>query len=62
MYKIIRNTDKVIALKFTGDLEKEDYEQFIPIIEEKIRHHGKINLYWEMADFEGWELRRPGKT
>jgi hypothetical protein len=55
MYTIIKNTGKLVALKFSGDLEKKDYEQFLPILEEKIRQQGKINLYWEMADFDGWD-------
>ena len=55
MYNIIKNTDKLLALHFTGELEKSDYDGFLPILEEKIKKHGKINLYWEMDDFDGWD-------
>lgn len=45
----------LVALKFTGSLDKEDYTLIVPSMEEKIDRYGKISLYWEMDDVEGWE-------
>lgn len=56
MYTILENTEKLIAFHFSGELDKSDYEKIIPLMEDKIRREGKINLYWEMESFEGWDL------
>ncbi|ARS38056.1 hypothetical protein CA264_21130 (plasmid) [Pontibacter actiniarum] len=45
----------LVALKFTGSLDKEDYTLIVPSMEEKIDRFGKISLYWEMDNVEGWE-------
>lgn len=56
MFKYLKDhSADVIAIMVTGKLEKADYESLIPEIEEKISRYGKVNLYWEMADFEGWQ-------
>ncbi|WP_148041357.1 SpoIIAA family protein [Rufibacter immobilis] len=48
------NSD-LFAVKATGTLDKADYDQLLPALEAKIKQHGKINLYWEMTNFDGWE-------
>lgn len=55
MYHVTEDTDNFVALHFSGQLEKADYDKLIPYLESKIDKHGKINLYWEMDDFEGWD-------
>ncbi|GAB3832607.1 hypothetical protein GCM10028895_50510 [Pontibacter rugosus] len=52
----------LVALKFTGSLDKEDYTLIVPSMEEKIDRFGKICLYWEMDDVEGWEPGGCGRT
>jgi len=47
------NTE-VFALRVLGTLSEEDYNLLVPAMEAEIARHGKINLYWEMKDFEGW--------
>ena len=37
-------------------LTDEDYDQLIPLLQEKIRAYGKIRWYFEMNAFEGWSL------
>lgn len=44
----------IVALRISGKLTKEDYEQFLPLLEQRIREHGKIRLLVELGDFEGW--------
>lgn len=44
----------LIALRATGKLRKEDYENFIPVFKGKIAQYDKVRWYFEMKDFEGW--------
>lgn len=46
----------ILTLRLSGTLNKDDYEQFIPAIENAITAHGKIRLLIELADFKGWTL------
>lgn len=45
---------KVVEIHATGKLEKEDYEQFAPQIEDLIQQHGKIRVLLYLHDFRGW--------
>lgn len=55
MYEILpKSDDRFVALRMTGKLEKSDYETLLPLLKDRIGRSGKINLYWEMRDFEGW--------
>jgi hypothetical protein len=45
---------KFIHLKITGKLETEDYEFFVPEIEQQIKQFGKMNMLLELSDFHGW--------
>ncbi|MBK1881990.1 STAS/SEC14 domain-containing protein [Luteolibacter pohnpeiensis] len=55
MYQILPETKgSLIALRLSGKLDKEDYKAFLPVISEAIKLHGKVQLYWEMDQFDGW--------
>ncbi len=56
MYHVTEDSDNFIALHFSGELTGSDYEKLVPVLEAKIAQYGKLNLYWEMDDFEGWDL------
>ena len=43
-----------LALEVHGRLQREDYDQLVPITEERIRQHGKIELLVDVTDFQGW--------
>ncbi|MGI9534432.1 MAG: STAS/SEC14 domain-containing protein [Thermodesulfobacteriota bacterium] len=45
---------KFIHLKITGILETEDYEFFVPKIDQQIERFGKVNMLMELIDFHGW--------
>jgi len=45
---------KFVNLKITGKLEKEDYEFFVPEIDQQIERYGKVNMLLELIDFQGW--------
>lgn len=47
---------KIVAIKVEGKLSKEDYEHFVPKVEELIKQHGKVRIIMEMHDFHGWEM------
>ncbi len=57
MIKILDDTDgNLVATKATGKLNKSDYDIMLPILEEKERQYDKISWYFEMENFEGWDL------
>ncbi len=35
---------KILVIKLTGKLTKEDYEHFIPEVERLIKQHGRIRM------------------
>lgn len=45
---------KFIHLTITGKLEKEDYDMFVPEIDQQIEQYGKINMLVGLVDFHGW--------
>jgi hypothetical protein len=47
---------KVLVIKLTGKLAKQDYEHFIPEFERLIQKHGKLRLVVQMHDFHGWTM------
>lgn len=44
----------VLEIHLTGKLAKEDYDQFVPVVERLVGEHGKIRMLVEMHDFHGW--------
>jgi len=57
-----RTEGKVLAVDVTGQLDKQDYEQFGPQVDRMIQQHGKIRVLLEAHDFHGWDAGRCGKT
>jgi hypothetical protein len=47
---------KILNVRVSGKLTKEDYEQFTPELEKLIERHGKIRVLFEMYDFHGWSV------
>lgn len=47
--------DEILEIEVTGRLEKADYEQFVPLVEDRIAAHGKVSILFVMRDFHGWE-------
>lgn len=43
-----------LHVQASGKLTREDYKEFSPQVEEKIRRHGKIRVLFVMEDFHGW--------
>ena len=47
---------KIVTLKFIGKLSKEDYELFVPQLEELMGQSDKVSLLVELRDFQGWTV------
>ncbi len=52
---ITNSGSNVIEIKVSGKLSKEDYDVFVPEIEELIKQHGTVRILFDMHDFHGWE-------
>lgn len=48
--------EKFIHLKVVGKLEKEDYDFFVPKIDQQIEQYGKVDMLVELTDFQGWTM------
>lgn len=48
------NDGKVLVLRLTGKLVKEDYEAFVPDVDREVARHGTVRMLVEMHDFHGW--------
>lgn len=56
MIQITSNDNSnIVYTSSSGVLEKSDYDELLPLVEDKIRQFGKIRLYFEMHDFKGWK-------
>ncbi|MER2996138.1 STAS/SEC14 domain-containing protein [Pontibacter populi] len=47
----------LVAFRISGHVDKNDYDIMLPILEEKIKQYGKINVYAEMQDVEDFTLK-----
>ncbi|HEU5145903.1 MAG TPA: STAS/SEC14 domain-containing protein, partial [Chryseosolibacter sp.] len=55
MIQISSDSDSnVIYTTSSGTLHKSDYDKLLPLVEDKIRHFGKVRLCFEMTNFSGW--------
>jgi len=46
----------IIAIRASGKLTHEDYQAFLPRLEEQIKQLGKVSILVELDNFQGWEL------
>ena len=47
---------KVLEVRLSGKLTKEDYQRLTPEVERLIGQHGKIRMLVRMHDFHGWTM------
>jgi SpoIIAA-like len=47
---------KILTVKLTGKLTKEDYAAFVPEVDRLIGQHHKIRMLVHMHDFHGWTM------
>ena len=48
--------DNVIAVRMSGKITFEEYQEFLPQLETQIKRYGKISVLIELDEFVGWEL------
>jgi hypothetical protein len=48
---------KLIATRATGKLTEADYNKLLPLLTSMLKQYSKINWYFEMENFDGWELK-----
>jgi len=56
MLSILEAEGNYIATKVTGKISHNDYQKILPVINEQLQQNNKIRWYFEMEDFEGWDL------
>lgn len=44
----------MLVVRLSGKLHAEDYQRFLPEVEQAVRQYGKIRVLVEMHDFHGW--------
>lgn len=55
--KIQQNEDQnYLEIQMSGKLTKEDYHEFMPIIETMIEQKGPLHMLLELHDFHGWTV------
>lgn len=50
-----QNGGRLLEIRVSGKLTREDYQQFVPEVERLIGQHGKLRMIFDMHDFHGWE-------
>ncbi len=50
------NKGNIVAVTASGTLTDEDYDEFVPRMEELIERWGRLRMIFEMKDFHGWDL------
>lgn len=45
-----------IAIRASGKLTHQDYQEFLPKLEEQIKQMGKVSVLLELDNFSGWDL------
>jgi SpoIIAA-like len=48
--------DGILEVLLTGKLVKEDYNTFVPAVDQAIKAHGKLRMLVVMHDFHGWTV------
>jgi len=52
---IERAEGRIVDVEVTEKLTKEDYERFVPRLEDLIAQFGRIRILFIMRDFHGWK-------
>ena len=47
---------KLVGVKLSGTLHDEDYRRFVPMIESILTAEGKVRLFVQFEEFQGWDM------
>ncbi len=54
MLKILpKSTDKILAIKVSGELTHEDYEEILPLLDAKVKGGDHLYLWIDITEFTG---------
>ena len=56
MFQTLASIDTVGAYRFSGTLDREDYDRCIADVEARLQRHGRIGVYCELDQFTGLTL------
>ncbi len=48
--------DDLVAFRISGHIDKNDYEVMLPVLEEKIKQHGKIRVFAEVQEVADYSI------
>ena len=58
MFQLLDETSgNYIALKISGKISSKDYDILIPLLEEAIKKEGELNIFCNMQNFGGMEIK-----
>ena len=52
---LAESTESCVGFKVRGKVSAEDYDVLLPVLDQAIQEHGRINLLAVMGDLEGWD-------
>ncbi|OKL39270.1 SpoIIAA family protein [Pontibacter flavimaris] len=52
-----QSKDDLVAFRISGDVSRSDYDVMLPLLQERIKQHGKIRVYAEVQDVADISLR-----
>lgn len=50
-----KDDTNMLEVHVSDKLTHEDYQHFLPKVEEMVKAHGKIRVLFDMHDFHGWK-------
>ena len=50
------DSGRLLKVRLTGKLIREDYADFLPAMERLIKQHGKIRMFVELHEVHGWAM------
>ena len=58
MIQLLEETkDDLVAFRISDHIDKSDYDVMLPMLKEKIKHHGKIKAYVELYDVDSISMK-----
>ena len=46
---------KLLIIQIAGKLHKDDYQDFVPVVERAVQENGKVRILVQVHDFHGWD-------
>lgn len=47
---------RTLLVTLTGKLHTEDYDAFVPAVDEAVEKNGKVSMLVDLVDFHGWTI------